>query len=91
VSLKLLHPWSALSGLKRGALYTSMHVGKRGEKEHSRGVSAKHILAYIMSDESICIVQCTVYIKLQRKEALTINVPVVYMVRYKVVLRGDYP
>ncbi len=22
---------------------------------------------------------------------LTINVPVVYMVRYKVVLRGDYP
>ncbi len=23
--------------------------------------------------------------------SLTINVPVVYMVRYKVVLRGDYP
>jgi hypothetical protein len=22
---------------------------------------------------------------------ITINVPVVYMVRYKVVLRGDYP
>ncbi len=25
------------------------------------------------------------------KEELTINVPVVYMVRYKVVLWGDYP
>ncbi len=37
-----------------------MHVGKRGEKEHSRGLSAKHILAYIMSDESICIVQWSV-------------------------------
>ncbi len=26
-----------------------------------------------------------------KKILLTINVPVVYMVRYKVVLRGDYP
>jgi hypothetical protein len=25
------------------------------------------------------------------KMKITINVPVVYMVRYKVVLRGDYP
>ncbi len=25
------------------------------------------------------------------KLEITINVPVVYMVRYKVVLRGDYP
>jgi hypothetical protein len=30
----------------------------------------------------------TMYLKCN---TLTINVPVVYMVRYKVVLRGDYP
>jgi hypothetical protein len=27
----------------------------------------------------------------KKRNGLTINVPVVYMVRYKVVLRGDYP
>ncbi len=35
------------------------------------------------SDETILFVFLTC--------KLTINVPVVYMVRYKVVLRGDYP
>jgi hypothetical protein len=31
------------------------------------------------------------YIYYMYCEELTINVPVVYMVRYKVVLRGEYP
>jgi hypothetical protein len=29
--------------------------------------------------------------RIREGDSLTINVPVVYMVRYKVVLRGDYP
>jgi hypothetical protein len=54
-------------------------------------------------DEGTILVYCTVAPLLHllselppppsqtKMYSITINVPVVYMVRYKVVLRGDYP
>jgi hypothetical protein len=62
-----------------------------GKKSASRSPSRENGVAAIKQEEEEKQKKEVESVQAKRNYRLTINVPVVYMVRYKVVLRVDYP